>query len=162
MVKLIGRQGDIFGVTAIGAMAVVVRSEINVGTVVGVDVEVQQASLPDTSFADALTYGDNAPYDVGALYAREGQRGFAAHLERRHLAFFRGIKSFPGFAIGVVLGGGGYLHQYLAGSRSGHWYVLVFEFVDAAMSGEDHGFHGSRDLGHWLLPVLVVSVIFRA
>src|SRR5690554_7260288 len=92
MVKLIGRQGDIFGVTAIGAMAVVVRSEIDVGAVVGVDVEVQQASLAETLFADALTHGDYSAYDVGALYAREGQRGFAAHLERGHLAFFSGVQ----------------------------------------------------------------------
>src|SRR5690554_4533892 len=66
VVKLVRRQGDIFGVTAIGAMAVVVRGEINVGTVVGVDVEVQQAALPETLFADALTDGDYSASDVGA------------------------------------------------------------------------------------------------
>src|SRR5690554_7296232 len=125
MVKLVRRQGDVFGIAAIGTMAVIVRGEIDVGAVVSVDVEVQQAALPDTLFADVLTYGDNAAYDVGALYAREGQRGFAAHLERGHLAFFSGVQAFTGFAVGVVLGGGGYLNQDLTGCRPGHRNILV-------------------------------------
>ena len=75
MVELVGRHGDIFRETTIGAVTVVVRGQVDIPTVVGVEVEVQQAPLADPRFVHTLPHSDNTPNNVRALNSGEGQRG---------------------------------------------------------------------------------------
>jgi len=72
-------------------MPVIIRREIDVCAVVRIDVEVQQAAFADTLFTDTRAHSNNTTDNIGPLNAREGERRFAAHLERRHFPFFSGV-----------------------------------------------------------------------
>ena len=143
-VELVGRHRHIFGIAAVGAVAVVVGGEIDVAARVGVDVEIEQTALADTCRRHAVAYRRHAPDHVGALDTREGERGRTADRERGHVVCILGrVQPFTRLAVGVVLGRGRDLDQHLAGggARSGH-IRIVDQLVDAAMPGQQHGRHG--------------------
>ena len=77
---------------AIGTVAVVVRRQVDVATLIGVKIEIQQAALANALGVDALPHGDDPPSHVGPLYAGERQRRGAAHGKRGDVLFpFGGV-----------------------------------------------------------------------
>src|SRR5699024_4528371 len=110
-----------FGETAVGAMAVVTWRQVDVASIGGVNVAIQQAAFADAGGVHAVAHRRHAADDVGALDARKRQRRRAADGKRGHIALVPGwIQPLAGLAIGVVLGCGRDADQYLAGARLWH------------------------------------------
>ena len=146
-VELVRGHRHVLGEAAVGAVAVVVRRQVDVAAVVRIKIEIQQAALAEACRIHAFTDRGNPPGHVGALNTGEGERGRTTHLKGRHLVLvLGGIQAFTGLTVGVVLGGGGDAHQHLArrGSRHRH-IVAVNQLIHATVAGEHHGRHGARD-----------------
>src|SRR5699024_5264077 len=112
--ELVGRDCDILGKTAIGTVTVIIRCQVDVPAVISVDVEVQKPALADARTVHVLPDSGYTPHDIGALDAREGERGLAADGEGSLVAFVLGrVQTLTGLAVGVVLGRGRDANEYL-------------------------------------------------
>src|SRR5699024_7549753 len=83
------------------------------------------------------------PHDIGALDAREGERGLTADGEGSLVAFVLGrVQTLTGLAVGVVLGRGRDANEYLVRAGVGNGDVIVIDqLVDIAMAHQEHGSH---------------------
>jgi len=160
MVKLVGRHCHVLGVAAVCAVSVVVRRQVNVTTLVGIQIEIQQPALPDTPGIAPLADRNDPTCHVSALNTRKRQRRRPTHGKRGNLLLaLRRVEPFARFAVGVVFRRRRDLHQHLP--RAGRWrgnVLTVLQSVDITVTGQEHRRHRGRNrcavirVGHgWFL-----------